>query len=125
MTTRLLPPDEWPKLAGTSAEGLPLDPAHHAVVVVEQDGAIVGTLLLLRLLHAECLWIAPAHRRKASVFRRLKAALWRYGRADGYRTVWASALSPEMQAVLGKLGSELPGEHYVMSIQGEQVCRPS
>ena len=55
MTSRVLPPDEWPRLQGTEAETLwpHLSADNSRVLVVEQDGAIVGTWVVMRLVHVD------------------------------------------------------------------------
>lgn len=117
MVTRILPPDEWPRLMGTEAEAMwpHLDSRRSTVIVVEDAGAIVGTWTLLRVLHAECLWIAPSHRGKASVARRLWAELQNIVRGMGEHTVATSAVSDDVRAMLEHVNAlKLTGDHYVM-----------
>ncbi len=119
MTTRMLPIEEWSKLIGTEAETVwpLLDPARASVLVVEDEGAIVGTWIFMTVLHAECLWIAPSHRRKASVGRRLWQGLKRYVRQEGIPVVATAAASDEIRALLEHAGAEkVPGDHYSMRI---------
>lgn len=126
MTTRMLPPEEWDRLTGTEVESIVpgLVPEHTQVIVVEQDGAIVGTWVLLRLVHVECLWIAPAHRRKASVAGRLLRAIVEAAQRWGTRSVWTGSLSPEVTSMIQRLGGiAIPGEHFAIPVGGE-TCRP-
>jgi len=76
MTTRILPPEEWPRLAGTLlASAWPLfTPSETRVVVVERDGAIVGCVALFARWHLEGAWIHPSDRGRVSVGRRLRNA---------------------------------------------------
>lgn len=64
MTTRILPADEWDRLAGTdTGPMLPfLDRARDVIVVLEEEGAIVGAAVKLTVTHWEGAWIAPSHR---------------------------------------------------------------
>lgn len=121
MTTRILPPDEWPRLVGTEVETVwpTLDPSLSSIVVVEQDGEIVGCHVLMWILHVECLWIAPAHRGKASVGRRLWSAVQRAARATGVRAVWTAAADDRIRGLLAHVGArQLPVDHYVVPLKG-------
>lgn len=119
MTTRLLPAAEWGRVADATGDPrwTALDPARTDVLVVEHEGAIVGVLALLTALHAECLWIAPAHRGKARVFGHLKTGLWQEAAVRGAPTVLAAALGEPMTGILTKLGAPLPGTHFVLPMQ--------
>lgn len=115
----MLPPEEWPRLAGTEAERVwpLLDPAQAQVLVVEQGGAIVGVWVLMRLVHAECVWIAPAHRGRGSVAKRLVSFMRDRARAWGARTVIGSATRDEVATLIGKLhGQPLPGQMFVIPL---------
>jgi hypothetical protein len=121
VTTRELPPDEWAKLAGTdSADIWPmLAPGQAKVLVVEDGEAVVGSWLLLPVWHAECLWIAPSHRGRAAVGRRLWVGLRRMLRDLGVGGFITGALSDEVRGLLAHVGARpLPGDHYVVSIKG-------
>lgn len=120
MTTRILPPAEWARLAGTEAETIwpRLDPARASVLVVEDGGAIVATWILMSVVHAECLWIAPAHRGRTSVARRLWAFMHRTARAMGVPVVATAALSDEVRGLLEHVGAtKVPGDHYAMEVR--------
>lgn len=116
MTTRILPPDEWARLAGTEAETVwpHLPPSAH-VLVVEQDDQIVGCWVLMSVLHAECLWIASAHRGKASVARRLWAFMRRTAAGLGAPVVATAAVTDDVRRLLEHVGAtKVPGDHYAM-----------
>lgn len=119
MTTRLLEPSEWPRLAGTELETVwpHLDPLQAHIVVVEADGAIVGCWAAFRQIHVEGVWIAEAHRGKAGVARRLLAGMRRTARAMGARSVATAALTDDVRGILDGLGAtKLPGDHYAMPV---------
>ncbi len=122
MTTRLLPPEEWHRLVGTEAEALvpSLRPTHAGVVVVEDaDGVIVGTWTLLRVVHAECVWVHPAHRGRGSVAARLLRGMSSLARAWGVDRVVTGACEPAVEALILKLGGQaLPGRQFVVSLGG-------
>lgn len=117
MTSRILPPDEWPKLTGTEAETVwpLLNPAQAHVLVVEDGSVIVGCWVLMPVLHAECLWIADAHRGKASVARRLWTGMRRLALSLGVSTVATAAISDDVRGLLDHVGAvKVPGDHYAM-----------
>lgn len=120
MITRLLPPEEWPRLAGTELETVwpVLDPIASHVVVVEDAGEIVGCWALFRQVHVEGLWIAPAHRGKSSVGRRLLATMRSTARAMGARSVATAACRDSVVGMLHKLNAiALPGVHYALPVE--------
>jgi hypothetical protein len=125
MTTRVLPPAEWPCLQGTElAEVWPhLDPARTSILVAEQGETIVGHVVLMQAAHAEFFWIAPAYRGKVSVFRRLRDALVGEARAQQVPTILMSALSKHMNGIIAGLGADrLTGDHYVWNLKEIESC---
>lgn len=126
MTTRMLPPAEWHKLAETVAGSIwpQLPPAHAEVVVVEDGAAIVGCYVLLQVLHVECLYIAPAYRRKVAVGRALFKAL-RQQIASAAGAVWITVAQDAVQRLVWRHRAEpIPGAHYLLPVK-ESVCRLS
>ena len=120
MTSRVLPPEEWPRLAETEAETVwpLLDPVRAQVLVVEDGAQIVGCWVLMNVLHAECLWIAEAHRKQASVGRRLWTGLRRLVQAAGCSGVWTASASADVAALLAHVGAtKVVGDHYVMGVR--------
>lgn len=77
MTTRFLPVEEWPRLAGTLLETVwpGLDPASTRIIVVEEDGQILGCVTLFQAWHLDGAWIHPDYRRRVGVMRRLLKGL--------------------------------------------------
>lgn len=119
MTTRILPPEEWPRLRGTEAETVwpHLDPQRAAIVVVEDEGVVIGCHVLMYVLHAECLWIHPDHRGKGGVARRLWAAVQRAARGAGVRSLVTAACDDKVKRLLSHVGAiQLPGEHYSIAV---------
>jgi len=124
MTSRVLPPEEWHRLVGTEAELIwpHLDPARSHVLAVEHNGAIVGTWVLMQVLHAECLWIAPSHRGRTSVARRLWTAMQRTARGLGAKAVATAAMTDDVRRLLDHVGAtKVLGDHYAMRIT---PCQP-
>lgn len=120
--TRILPPEEWYRLAGTEAAtiwpALPTLKDQTQIVVVEQDGQILGCHVLTLVLHAECLWIHPDHRGKAGVARRLWSRVLRTAACVFHaRTIATAATSDEVRRLLQHVGAiELPGTHHVIPL---------
>lgn len=126
--SRLLPREEWPRLVGTEAETVwPYLPETAQVLVVEHGPQIVGCWVLAPLFHVECLWIAPDHRKTASVARRLWREMRRLIQGLGIRSVVTSALSTDVRQLLDHVDAEqLPGEHYVMRFpERNRPCQQS
>lgn len=124
MTSRILPPSEWARLAGTEAEPIVpgLDPATTAVVVVEDAGQIIGAWLALRMTHVECLWVAPAHRGRAGVVRRLLRTMRDVVTQWGTPCPVTGAVTPEMSDMIRRMGGiPLPGEHFALPL-GSRAC---
>jgi len=136
MRTRILPPEEWPRLAGTEAETVwpHLNPDNARVLVVEDDGEIVATWTLMRVVHAECIWVKPSHRGLVSVARRLLMGLREIASALGAGKVWTASLSPEVTDLILRFGGEpVPAaEHFILPLEmkrrtealKEEACLP-
>src|SRR5215831_217275 len=113
MTIRELPPAEWPRLSDSPLGALvAAQPAGAVLPIVTEDagGAIVGTIGLVPLLHAEGLWIDPAHRGKGAAFRSFLRAMQmaraRYG-------VQGVVISTRLERTATRLGARpLPPTFY-------------
>lgn len=120
MTTRELPVDEWPKLAGTELEFVwpLLDPAIAKIIVVEDEaGKIVGCWSFQWYAHAECVWTAPEHRHKGAVARLLLREMKRLADEEEVPVVWTSALTPDVEDLIDKLGGvQMPGTHFAVPV---------
>jgi hypothetical protein len=120
-TTRILPRDEWHRVEHTNAAGLwQQAPDSTCVIVVERGGEIVGSDLLLPVLHAECLWVHPDHRGKTAVARRLWPAIQEVARDRfGVRSFAAVGVSKEMGQLLSHLNAtRLRGENFLVPVGG-------
>lgn len=121
MTTRILPPAEWSRLADTEAGPVwpHLNQEKAQIIVVEKDGVIVGCQVIMTVQHIEALWIAPAFRHRSSVGRRLWDAVKRAARSDGSTAVFTSACDDRVRGLLAHLGAKkLAGDHYLVSVEG-------
>lgn len=125
MTSRMLPPEQWPLLDEAGAETVwkLLDPARAQILVIEDQGQIVGTLTLMNVLHAECLWIKPSHRKGYGVAKRLLDGMWAGARAAHVKALWSGSMSDVMTNILHRIGaSEVPGTSFVFPVK-EDACR--
>jgi hypothetical protein len=125
LTTRRLPPEEWNRLQAFEpfqSHGLPA--AERAedwvVLVVERDGAIVGSCSLFTTVHWDCWWIDPASRRRAGVLGALVKAALGVLRSAEVATVYTGLPEgrPELQTLLEHFGF-LPaaGQLYVLDVE--------
>jgi hypothetical protein len=120
LTSRELPWQEWPKLAGTGLEaGLGrLAPSFAKVVVVEDEsGAVVACWAAMLMVHAEGLWIAPEHRLQVGVAVRLWRQMKRAVRAFGASSVMTGADRDDIAQLLEAHGGvKVPMQEYVLCL---------
>ena len=124
---RILPPEEWAeKLSGTDAGryAQALAPADTRVLVVEDAaGTLVGTWVVTREVHVECVWIHPDHRAAPGIVKRLLAGMYRIARDWHARAVWTGSISDEVRTLVQKLGgAPVPGQMCVLPVLGEKSC---
>lgn len=120
MTSRELPPDEWYKLADTEAGPIvpSLNPQTTRVLVVEDGDEIVGSWVLLQVVHAECVWIRPSHRARFGVVSRLLRGMSRIASDWGARRVVTGAVSPEVTDLITRLGGvPMPCASFVLPVR--------
>lgn len=118
--TRLLPPEEWPRLDDTELATMwrHMHPEDAQVVVVEDADEIIGCWALLRVVHVEGIWIAPAHRKRGSVARRLLRGMEDAASEWHAERVMTASLSEEVSKLLAHLGADkLKGDHYILPLR--------
>ena len=125
MTSRILPRDEWSRLAHTELGGLDLGTLDAKVIVVEDDaGEIVGCWSAFNVLHVEGVWIAPAYRGKTTVARRLWQGMLRLVRSHGARAVWTGSASEMVTRLLEHHGAvPVAMQSFVLSVGEPTVER--
>ncbi len=126
MTTRVLPVDEWHRLAGTEIDqAWSTLPESACVVVVEDEGRLVGCHVLMSVVHAECLWIHPDHRTKSSAARRLWSAVQKtLVEHFGATAFVTAAIDDRVRGLIAHVGGvQLPGEAYVVTLKERISCR--
>jgi GNAT superfamily N-acetyltransferase len=120
MTTRILPQSEWAKLQETEAGAVwrLLDPLKTRIVVMEDQGVIVGCHVLTFVLHAECFWVHPAYR-GAGIAQRLWKAVQAVAQTLGAKTIATAACDDRLGRVLERMHAvKLPGDHFVLAVKG-------
>ena len=125
MTLRELPRHEWHRLNGVGEiDGVDLGkiaaavPADGRVLVVEDDGVIVGTWSVMRYVHVEGFWIAPAHRKRGRVGQYLLTGMRRVAREWGVGAVLTGCISDEVEGLLTKVGGIKLPDHFVFPVGG-------
>lgn len=121
MTHRILPRNEWPRLEGTllwpAAKFFDPD---SIVMVVEQDGEIVGCAAYYLQWHLDGVWMKPSAS-KIAVGRRLWQMVRSVAQLAGIQSVWAMAMSPRSDKLVQSLGPVFPMTnctHYDVTLRG-------
>jgi N-acyl-L-homoserine lactone synthetase len=119
LTTRILPSAEWAKLAPTALEHVweVLRAGTDRVIVIEEDGQVVGCWTLIPTVHVEGIWIHRNQRARGNVARRLLHAMQDEAQKMGATAVVTSSLTDEIADLAVRLGAEvLPGTHFVLPV---------
>lgn len=116
MTTRILPHEEWPRLTGTYLEPLwpLLKPDTCSVLVVEEDGEIVGTWALMSVMHVE-----GFSAKNGAVFRALLRGMKVEANKHAVTTVMTASVSDKISEYLHRLDAgvrTLEGTSYVWTL---------
>ncbi len=116
MTTRILPHEEWPRLTGTYLEPLwpLLKPETCSVIVVEEDGEIVGTWVLMSVFHVE-----GFSAKNGAVIRRLLKAMKAEAATHGVQTVVTASTSEVITDFLKRMDPQtvpINGTGYVWTL---------
>jgi GNAT superfamily N-acetyltransferase len=126
VTSRILPLAEWGRLGETELpKVLPyVKPEDAQIVVVEDDGRIVGCWAVLRIVHLEGVWIAPAYRGRGSVARRLLAKTLETARAWAGSWAMTGADTDEVRRLIEQHlhGVKVPMDTYLVPMEGTS-CR--
>ncbi len=118
MTKRVLKRREYSRLKGTELEevyaGLSKD---SKVIVVEDEGEIVGTWALIPYYHVECFWISEKHRKLGGVAKGLFQFMFGLLRSMGVKSVWTASVDEKVDKFIIRLGAvKLPGNHFALPI---------
>lgn len=120
MIARLLPPDEWPKLAGTELETVwpHLDKAKAKIVVVEhEDGTILACWSLFPIWHVEGVFVHPGHRGRGRVAKRLVDYMGAVCQHEGITHVVTGCISDQVRELLEHFNAvEIPGQQFTIPV---------
>lgn len=118
MVVRELPPAEDHRLAGLDiAVALPhVRREDLRILVVEDDGQIIGTWAVQTIRHLEGVWIDPAHRGRGRVAKLLCDATLRVARETSPTFILTAATSPDVARLITRHlgGLKLPADTYVV-----------
>lgn len=120
MIARVLPREEWDRL---SVNGLvPIFPDFRdedsKPVVVEKDGEIVASCVVVRTVHLESLWVKPGS--GAGTIRNLMRKTTETARRWG-RLAFAQSCRENVRDILNRLGcKKLSVETYLLPLEAEQ-----
>jgi len=117
VTTRILPVEDYRRIAGTDlSRALPILPGTK-VIVCEHEGAIVGHLGLIPMWHVEGVEVDPAYRGRG-VLQQLITAMHAEARTLGVYTLFPAAADAGMVHLLERLGAvEIPVRMYALAVQ--------
>lgn len=101
---RKLEDSEYPLLLGIE-EGYCPDPKSSMAVIAEDEGKIVGRMLLISPAHIEGTWVAEAYRKGTTGIRLMKF-MEAEARKIGLTKLFSYAETPEIEDYLGRLGYE-------------------
>lgn len=117
MNARILPREEWSKLAVTGLHSLLPDFREEDCkpIVIEENGEIVGTITVLRTVHLESIWIRPGSR--AGVTRSLIREAIKEARKWG-RIALAQSCRENVISILRRMKTRrLDVETYILPLE--------
>ena len=117
LTVRAVPHEEWPTIQGLPYDLSRIDPMFAILVVVEENGVVVGGWMALNTVHLEGLYIAADHRHVAGVAGRLFAGMVDALQRVGTREVLTMTEDPIVRAMALRAGFDLvPGETLKLNV---------
>lgn len=126
MITRVLEAEEWPvKLEGTELETVwPLLPHTARVLVVEDNGHVLGSWAIIPSFHVECVSIREDHQARGVVAKRLLEGMGALAFTMGAKNVFTASDSEHVTRLLEHLdATKLPGDHYVIPVENMRCQR--
>jgi hypothetical protein len=113
--TRILKRKDFWKLGEEKEELFKSFPKESQVIVVEQDGIVVGHWVLIPYWHVECFEVYPEHKKKAGVAKGLFRTMFGILHSMRVKTVLTAAVTDEVEKYLKRMhATELPGKHFVL-----------
>ena len=123
---RILPPEEWDRLGDAADLYRTMNPEDAAVIVVENGGAIVARLAVLRVPHFESLWLAPEAIGNAGIARAMVRAATKKAAEWAPHWIMANADNDATCKLLERIGGHwLPVHTFLLPLQRvemEEAC---
>lgn len=117
MNARILPPKEWDSAPGHTV-ARSLDPNDCRIVVVEEGGAVVATMAVLRVVHFESLWIDPAKRGSPTLVKRLLESAHDAAQEFSAPWIWAASAEPHTDDLLTRIGGvKMPVSSFILPVE--------
>ncbi len=113
--------EEWSKLDVTQSLqiGPTLRPEDVQVVVVEDGDRIVSSMVVMRVVHLESLWIEEKHRGNPSVARKLMKKAIEAARVWSSTWVWGCSDTDRMDSIIKRVGGQrIPVDSYIIPLGG-------
>lgn len=121
MTTRILPPEEWAKLAHTEMGPAlaSINPEAITVLVAEDEhGEPIGCWGLVNFAHLEGMWIREDHRGRGRVLLRMWNEMCRLALGKGLGAVFTGAADPQIKKwIVKRGGAAVPFESFVLPMR--------
>jgi N-acetylglutamate synthase-like GNAT family acetyltransferase len=118
-TTRVLSDEEWRRFEGTDmAPALAgFEPEQTRIIVVEDEGKIVGRWVVTRWVHVECVKIEPNAMNRGNIALRLVRAMHHEARQLGAKAVITGAPDETVRDLLARLGAvPMPCDEYILPL---------
>lgn len=119
--SRLLPPSEWPRLAGTLLDPAwkTFSPSSDKIIAVEAAGVIVACISLSQQWHLEGLWVREDYRGRIGVGRRMLTTVRTLLRAMQIGCVQMMATNPRAARMCQRFGLAKPlPPHFEVAVRG-------
>jgi len=91
-----------------------LNPENALIWVVEDGARIVGAWTTIRMIHAECLWIAPEYRGSAGVARKLLKGLREMAAYWGVTKVQTASISEHVTDLILRFGGTRLPDAFIL-----------
>lgn len=120
-TARVLPPEEFDRLAAVPLYASVRDSQALVVVVETADGTVIATWAVLNVFHLEGAWVDPAYRH-TSVAGRLVGEMFDALRTLGLPEVFTITQTDEAAALAHHLGGQaVPGQAWIIPVPPESA----
>lgn len=122
MKARVLPPEEWDRLAQSELPALLAltHPRDVDVVGIESGGELAACIAVLKITHFEGVWVDPRFRGNPGVMRSLLREAYAIPEARGEHWAIGGAATPDMRGYLSRIGAPLQADYYAIKVGGDE-----